>query len=117
MAAQTGRLGTDAGNSMLDIIQKTYASARPDLPEASIVAVVVAAAMRAKTKHPDWEHFAPAIEFLSTVFFTDHWSMPLDDYLETLYCAVKHGDFTRAWRLKLRGRTPAVVQPLEEQPN
>jgi hypothetical protein len=99
---------------LLDIIQRTYAAARPDLPEAQINAVVVTAAMRAKAKHPDWEHFAPAIEFLATAFFTDHRSMPLDDYLETLYCAVKHGDFSREWRKKLRGRAPALVQPIEE---
>lgn len=115
MADETGRLGTHKGGSVLDIIQRTYSAARPDLPEAQIVALIASAAMRAKAKHADWEHFAPAIEFLATVFFTDHRSMPLDDYLETLYCAVKHGDFSRAWRAKLRGRTPAIVQPLEEQ--
>jgi len=53
-------------------------------------------------KHADWDHFAPAIAFLSTVFFTDHLRMPIDDYLETLYCGAKHGDFSKKWREKLR---------------
>lgn len=34
--------------------------------------------------------------------FTDHKRMPIDDYLETLYCAVKHGDFSRSWRVALK---------------
>lgn len=87
---------------MLEIIQHTYQAARPDLDPAVIVGVVTAAVERARAKHADWDHFAPAVEFLSTVVFTDHIRIPLDDYLETLYCAAKHGDFTRKWRALLK---------------
>lgn len=94
---------------MLDIIQRTYQAARPDLEAEKVLEVIVAAVDRARLKHNDWDHFAPAIEFLGTVFFTDHVKMPIDDYLETLYCAVKHGDFSKAWRAKLRTLKPAAA--------
>jgi hypothetical protein len=72
-----------------------------------------AAVQEARDKHPDFDRFLPGVEFLSTVFFTNHKSMPLCDYIETLYCAVKHADFTRPWRAQLkRPPTPtnATVQ-------
>lgn len=85
-----------------DVLAGTYQRARPDLDPAVITAVLSSAVERARTKHHDWDHFAPAVEFLSTVVFTDHIRIPLDDYLETLYCAAKHGDFTRKWRAMLK---------------
>jgi hypothetical protein len=85
-----------------EVVTETYKSARPDLEPAVVEGVIEAALERARAKHQDWERFAPAIEFLSAVFFTDHVKMPIDDYLETLYCAVKHGDFSRRWRALLR---------------
>jgi hypothetical protein len=93
-----------------EILKGTYHAARPDLSAAVVAEVIDKAAERANAKHPDWQRFAPAVEFLSTAFFTDHHRMPIDDYIETLYCAVKHGDFSKEWRKELR-RPPAVVQP------
>ena len=90
----------------LDFLVHTYLTAAPDLGEAAARAVIDAAVERARAKHADFDRFLPGIEFLSNVFFTDHKRMPLDDYLETLYTAVKHGDFTRSWREKLK-RPPA----------
>jgi hypothetical protein len=87
---------------MFEIVTETYKRARPDLEPAVVEGVIKAALERARAKHQDWERFAPAVEFLSSVFFTDHTKLPIDDYLETLYCGVKHGDFSRKWRALLR---------------
>jgi hypothetical protein len=96
---------------MFPILQKTYETARPDLAPAVIEGVIRAALERARAKHLDWSRFEPAIEFLAGVFFTDHARLPIDDYLETLYCAVKHGDFSRRWRALLRAsEAPRAVQ-------
>lgn len=84
------------------IVRDTYKRARPDLDPLVVDGVIKAALDRAREKHPDWLRFEPAIEFLSLHFFTNHSTMPIDDYLETLYCAVKHGDFSRRWRALLR---------------
>jgi hypothetical protein len=46
----------------------TYQRARPDLDPAVIIGVVTAAVQRARMKHRGFDHFAPAIEFLCTVF-------------------------------------------------
>lgn len=103
---------------MFDVLTRTYQLARPDLDEALILGVVHAAVQRARMKHPDFDHFRPAIEFLSTVFFTDHQRMPVDDYLETLYCGAKHGDFSKRWREKLRTMKPlpAMAPEVAEPP-
>jgi hypothetical protein len=100
---------------MFNVLIGTYQRARTDLDPAVIAGVVNAAIQRARAKHADWDHFAPAIEFLSTVFFTDHVRMPVDDYLETLYCGVKHGDFSKRWREKLRqfkAAAPPAADPV-----
>lgn len=94
-----------------DVIRRTYALAVPALAVAAIDEVVDAALVRAHEKHADFERFAPAIEFLSTVFFTDHSNMPLDDYFEALYCAAKHADFSKPWRVELRRKPPAMAEP------
>jgi len=96
-----------------DVLKHTYAVACPTLAPEAIEAVVEAALVRAQEKHPDFERFAPAMEFLATVFFTDHTHMPLDDYLETLYCGVKHGDYSKGWRADLR-RAKATPAPVVE---
>lgn len=93
------------------LLLKTYALARPDLDQEVIESTISLALARAQDKHPDFEHFTPGIDFLSTVFFTDHKKMPLDDYIETLYCAVKHADFSREWRAKLR--KPPTLAPVQ----
>jgi hypothetical protein len=98
---------------MFDVLTRTYQLARPDLDPAVIVGVVNAAVQRARAKHSDWDHFAPAIEFLSLHFFTNHSTMPIDDYLETLYCGVKHGDYSKRWREKLRTLKPAAPAAAE----
>ena len=94
----------------LAFIVQTYHQARPDLSVEEIEFVVGMAVHEARAKHPDFDRFLPGIEFLSTVFFTDHTKMPLSDYIETLYCGVKHADFTRPWRAQLK--TPAPPAPV-----
>jgi hypothetical protein len=94
---------------MLDLIVRTYALALPEPDEAEARRVVDAAVERARGKHRDFDRFLPGIEALSGVFFTSHTRIPLDDYLETLYCSVKHGDFTKSWRAELK--KPAVSGP------
>jgi hypothetical protein len=94
-----------------ELLNKTYSMARPDLDPGVIDSTISLAVGRAKDKHPDFERFQPGIDFLSTVFFTDHQKMPLDDYIETLYCAVKHADFTRDWRAQLR--KPPASSPVQ----
>ncbi len=96
---------------MFHVLRKTYELAMPDLLPPEVVDEAIDSAVgRAREKHSDFDRFLPAIEFLSTVFFTDHRAMPLDAYLETLYCAVKHGDFARPWRMDLK-RVPAFAPP------
>ena len=89
-----------------DVVTETYKCARPDLDPAAVEEVIRGAVERAREKHNDFDRFRPAIEFLATVFFTDHRKMPIDDYLETLYCAVKHGDYSKPWRAELRNMKP-----------
>ncbi len=86
----------------LDFITQSYLLAAPDISEAEARRVVSAAAEHARGKHADFDRFLPGIEHLSSVVFTDHRKIPLDDYLETLYCAVKHADFTKPWRVALK---------------
>ena len=87
-----------------DLLRQTYALAAPELDSAGVDAAIDGALERAREKHMDLDRFAPAIEFLATVFFCNHSAMPLDDYIETLYCAAKHSDFARRWRAELRKR-------------
>lgn len=88
---------------MLELLARTYhLSAPTEIPPERAQGVVSAAVERARAKHPDFDRFLPGIEFLSGCVFTDHKRMPIDDYLETLYCAVKHGDFSRSWRVALK---------------
>lgn len=84
------------------LLVESYALAVPELDRPAIESAIAEACQRARDKHADYERFLPAMQFLATVFFTDHRAMPLDAYLETLYCAVKHGDFAKAWRLQLK---------------
>lgn len=85
-----------------EIIRGTYASAFPDLTQEAVNETIDKALELAREKHPDWLHFEPGIEQLSMVYFCFYARFPLDDYLEALYCAVKHGDFARRWRSVLR---------------
>lgn len=94
-----------------EMIRATYQAAVPEVAERTVADVVSQAVDRARAKHADWARFEPGVEFLATVFFTDHKRMPLDNYLETLYCAVKHGDFTKDWRKELKKAPEA--QPTE----
>lgn len=94
---------------MLDLVKQTYLLAAPEIGADESSRVVDAALERARAKHPDFDRFLPGIEFLSGVFFTDHKKMPIDDYLETLYCAVKHADYSKAWRANLK--RPASSPP------
>jgi hypothetical protein len=96
---------------MFPLIAKTYALAAPQISEEHAQIVIDSAVDRARLKHGDFDRFAPGIEFLSGVFFTDHSRLPLDDYLEVLYCAVKHADFSRAWRAQLRKAPAAAPAP------
>lgn len=93
----------------LDFIVQSYLLAAPRVGEEEARRVVDAAADHAREKHADFDRFLPGIEHLSSVVFTDHRRIPLDDYLETLYCAVKHADFTRPWRVALK-KPPASEQ-------
>lgn len=92
----------------LDLITRTYALALPDADEAEARRVIDAAIERARAKHADFDRFLPGVEFLSEVFFTAHTRLPLDDYIETLYCAVKHADFSKSWRVQLKKPAAAV---------
>lgn len=98
------------------VIRETYRAARPDLDPAAVEDVITAAVERAREKHNDFDRFRPAIEFLATVFFTDHKRMPIDDYLETLYCAVKHGDYSKPWRAELRNMKPEATDAAPPPP-
>jgi glycosyltransferase A (GT-A) superfamily protein (DUF2064 family) len=93
-----------------ELLAHSYLLAAPAIGEGGAARVIDEALARAREKHPDFVRFEPAIEFLSTVFFTDHARMPIDDYLETLYCAVKHGDFSKTWRLLLKKPASDAVQ-------
>jgi hypothetical protein len=92
-------------NSLLPVVE-TYLLAMPNASRETVISLVDGAAERARAKHADFDRFLPGIEHLATVFFTDHRRMPLDDYLESLYCAVKHGDFSKSWRLQLKQPLP-----------
>jgi len=100
---------------MFDLLHSTYQMAAPGTAADDIDRIIEGALARAREKHADWEHFALGIEFLSSVFFTDHHKMPLDDYLESLYCAVKHGDFSKPWRAELRRMRAETEQPAAVQ--
>ena len=85
-----------------DILRETYAVSCPQLNQAAVENILEAALERSLEKHPDLRRFLVGMEFLATVFFCDHAKMPLDDYLEALYCTTKHSDFARPWRAALR---------------
>lgn len=91
----------------LPLIVETYRLALPADKQAEAPAIVAAAVERARGKHSDFDRFLPGVAHLATVFFCDHARLPLDDYLEALYCAVKHSDFAREWRGSLK--RPAVA--------
>jgi len=63
---------------------------------------VDAAVAKMRAEHQDFDRFLPGLDYLSRFVFCNHAHIPLVDYLETLYAAVKHGKFTRAWRGHLR---------------
>jgi hypothetical protein len=83
-------------------IVETYGAQTPDLARETAEAVVDAAVERARAKHPDFDRFVPGIDMLSRFVFAAHSNIPLDAYIETLYCATKHGDFTKSLRDELR---------------
>jgi hypothetical protein len=95
----------------LSFVVETYALALPEISAGEAESIVEGRIEQAIQKHADFVRFLPAIDFMSRAFFTDHRRMPLDDYLETLYCAVKHGDFSRAWRAELK-RPPPTPPPV-----
>lgn len=84
------------------ILLETYRAALPDAEKEHAERLVAAAVAQASGKHRDWGRFEPAIEHLSRLIFCNHAHVPLAVYLETLYCAVKHGDFSKAWRGELK---------------
>jgi hypothetical protein len=86
----------------LPIIVETYRAALPEEKKPEAALLVAAAIDRARKKHADWERFLPGIDFLSHHIFVNHRDIPLDDFLECLYCCVKHGDFTKSWRMQLK---------------
>lgn len=94
---------------MLDLVKQTYLLAAPEIGEAEASRVVDAAVDRARAKHADFDRFLPGIEFLSGCVFTDHRKIPLDDYVELLYCGVKHADFSKSWRANLKRPAPATT--------
>jgi hypothetical protein len=91
----------------LPFVVETYRLALPDDQKHEAPAIVAAALARARGKHSDFDRFLPAVEHLAGLVFTDHSRLGLDDYLETLYCSVKHSDFARDWRASLK--RPAVA--------
>lgn len=94
----------------LPFVCETYLSFVSGVERGDVEQVVNDAIERAQKKHSDFDRFLPGVHFLSSVVFCAHDKIPIDDYLETLYCAVKHGDYTRSWRTQLRAKkeTPAV---------
>jgi hypothetical protein len=98
---------------ILGFLVESYLIARPDMDRLDVEQVVAAAVERAREKHSDFDRFLPAIEYLGQVFFTDHRLMPLDVFIETLYCSCKHGDYAKAWRADLK-RKPAFGQQAAE---
>ncbi|MFZ0591497.1 MAG: hypothetical protein WAM39_13615 [Bryobacteraceae bacterium] len=100
----------------LSFLAQTYAIACPDLSPEQVAEVISSALDRAREKHADFDRFLPAVEFLSTKVFTDHKSIPLDAYIETLYAAVKHSDFARDWRKEI-ARQRQMQEPLSAHIN
>ena len=95
----------------LPFVVDTYRLAAPHIEAGEAETVVGAALEAAREKHPDLERFLPAMDFLSTVIFTDHRNIPLADFLEVLYCAAKHADFARPWRAQLREQKRSADTP------
>lgn len=93
----------------LPFIVETYRGALPEEQKYQAEHLVAAAVRRAREKHSDFDRFTPAVDFLSRAFFVNHALIPLDDYIESLYCAVKHGDFTKSWRAQLKRPAPSPV--------
>jgi len=87
---------------LLPFVCAMYSAAVPDLSPEVVQSVVASAVERARAKHADFDRFLPGIDALSRVVFSSHREIPLDDYLEVLYCAVKHAQFTKPWREQLR---------------
>jgi hypothetical protein len=94
---------------LFSFVLETYRGSLEESEQHYAEGAVEAAVAVLRSKHPDFEHFYPLMEFLSHFFFTNHAEMPLADYLEALYCVAKHGDFTRSWRAQLR----AAARPVE----
>ena len=86
----------------LPFLASTYAQFAPEGTDAQ--SVIDSAVDQLRERHADVDRYLPAMEFLSTKVFTDHHSLPLVAYIEVLYCAVKHGDFSREWRKQLRAQ-------------
>ena len=91
----------------LPFLVSTYAQSAPEGTDAQ--AIVDSAIERIRERHTDVDRYLPAMEFLSTKVFTDHRGLPILAYLEVLYCAVKHGDFSRDWRKQLRAAVHGAV--------
>lgn len=93
----------------LSFLAHTYQLAAPTLSAEQVDEVISEAVLRARQKHPDVDRFLTAMDFLSTKVFTDHRGLPLDAYIEMLYCAVKHGDFSREWRRQITRQRQALA--------
>jgi hypothetical protein len=87
---------------ILPFITAMYQAAVPDLGPMDVQNVIADAVERARAKHADFDRFLPGVDMLSRVVFSSHREIPLDDYIEVLYCAVRHGDFTKSWRGQLK---------------
>jgi hypothetical protein len=86
----------------LQFLVHTIQAANQELTEEQAGSFLSAALVRANDKHHDFQRFVPVMEFLATAVFCDYKQIPLDDFIEVLYCTVKHGDFTRPWRAQIR---------------
>lgn len=94
------------------LVEHAYALSLPESERGQAAAAVKAAVEKVRARHPlDFERWYPGMEFLSSVFFCDHTQIPLVDYLEALYCVVKHAHFTRSWREQLRAKKDAPAAP------
>jgi hypothetical protein len=94
---------------ILPFVCAMYAAAVPGLSPEDVERVIADAVGRARAKHPDFDRFLPGVDALSRAVFSSHREIPLDDYLECLYCAVKHGDFTRRWREQLKRKKASAT--------
>jgi hypothetical protein len=95
---------------MFPLVVHTYALSLPEQERGQAAGAVKAAVEEVRARHPlDFNRWYLGMEFLSSVFFCNHAEMPLVDYIESLYCVVKHAQFTRSWREQLRAKKDALA--------